>query len=108
MIVEKPWGKEIWIAHNDKYAGKILNVNAGCKLSLQYHKKKMETFYIDKGIGFLTLGDRTIQVNPGEYYDIKPETIHRFEAKYDCRIIEFSTPELDDVVRVEDDYGRVE
>jgi len=108
----KPWGKEYWITHNDKYAGKILVINKGCKLSKQYHKVKKETLYLIKGIMKIEIGDKkrilgSKNMLDGKIIEIEPNTNHRLEGITECVIIEFSTPELDDVVRLEDDYGRV-
>lgn len=108
--VEKPWGYELIWAHTEKYVGKLLHVNKGHKLSLQYHQKKDETifvqvgtlrFQVDEGAGLI---DK--DMGPGESYHIKPFTQHRMVALTDCDILEVSTPELDDVVRLEDSYGR--
>lgn len=107
----KPWGKEIWFAHTDAYAGKILHIHKGKRYSLQYHEKKLETQYVYKGKVKLTYGtdkdnleEKTL--NPGDKIDVIPYTIHRIEALEDSEIFEVSTPELDDVVKIEDDYGR--
>ncbi|MDI3269266.1 MAG: cupin domain-containing protein, partial [Bacillota bacterium] len=107
-IKEKPWGREIWYAVTDRYAGKILEVKAGQSLSLQYHRKKKETLYFQEGKGKLQLGDEVLEVEPGQAFTIEPGTIHRIEAVTDLRILEVSTPELDDVVRLEDRYGRAD
>jgi len=110
--VEKPWGGEVWIAYdNGRYAGKILLINKGHRLSLQYHQTKEETIYLEKGILKFTLEDekgklKVWEMQPGEKIDVPTGRKHRMEAVEDCRIFEFSSPELDDVVRVEDDYGR--
>ena len=116
-IVEKPWGFEkIW-AKNEKYVGKILHINAGHQLSKQYHKIKDETIYILKGTLFLEIDGlqnstqsrlKTIVLGADQSYRITPGTIHRFRAPEDEQVIliEVSTPELDDVIRLEDDYGR--
>lgn len=110
-VKPKPWGKEIWFAHTDKYAGKILKVKKGHRYSLQYHEKKEETQYIYSGKVKFTYGTdpSNLQVkilNTGDKIDIHPYTIHRLEALEDSEIFEVSTPELDDVVKIEDDYGR--
>lgn len=110
-IKEKPWGREIWFAQNSRYAGKILIVKKGKRLSLQYHEKKEETQYLYKGKVILTVGTnknelKNITLNPGDKYDILPYTIHRIEALEDSEIFEVSTPELEDVVRLADDFGR--
>lgn len=110
-IKPKPWGEEIWFAHTDKYAGKILKVKKGHRYSLQYHEKKEETQYIYKGKVKFSFGTdaNNLQVkilNTGDKMDVHPYTIHRLEALEDSEIFEVSTPELDDVVKIEDDYGR--
>jgi quercetin dioxygenase-like cupin family protein len=110
-VVEKPWGCEIWFAKTDKYAGKIIILNKGHKSSLQYHKLKHETIYLEKGSVILTLEDDENklvmkELKMGEAVVIPPLRKHRVEAVEDSRIIEVSTPELDDVVRVDDSYGR--
>ncbi len=107
----KPWGKEIWFAHNDKYAGKVLFITKGHRYSLQYHEKKEETQYLYKGQVKLIYGTdlENLQekiLNPGDKIDVKPYTIHRLEAIEDSEIIEVSTPDLDDVIKLQDDYGR--
>ena len=111
QIKLKPWGKEIWFAHTDKYAGKILHVNKGQRYSLQYHETKLETQYIYSGKVKFTYGTEKDDLqekilNSGDKIDVKPYTIHRLEALEDSEIFEVSTPELDDVVKIEDDYGR--
>jgi quercetin dioxygenase-like cupin family protein len=111
QIKEKPWGKEIWFASNSTYAGKILEVKKGKRLSLQYHEKKNETQYLFAGRVKLTVGKKgetltDIVLNPGDKYDIFPYTVHRIEALEDSIIFEVSTSELEDVVRLADDYGR--
>lgn len=107
----KPWGKEIWFAHTDKYAGKILHINAGHRYSLQYHEQKRETQYIYSGKVKLVYGtdkDKLQEkiLNPGDKFEVHPYTIHRLEALEDSQVFEVSTPELHDVVKLEDDYGR--
>ena len=104
--VEKPWGNELWIAVNDKYAMKKLSVLAGHSLSLQYHEEKMETMYCVDGWGHLELNEVKITMVPGVYKTINPKDVHRLSAVEDLTIIECSTPELDDVVRLEDNYDR--
>ena len=111
QIKPKPWGHEIWFAHTKKYAGKILVVKKGARLSLQYHEKKMETQYVLSGKVRLTYGlnEKNLHeliLNPGDKYDIFPYTIHRIEGLKNSKIFEVSSPELDDVVKLADDYGR--
>ncbi len=108
--IPKPWGEEILFAHTGRYAGKILKINRGESLSLQYHRKKDEHFYVQEGSLRLTVeegGCRTETVlGPGDSRHLPPGTRHRMEAISDCILFEVSTPELDDVVRLEDRYGR--
>lgn len=107
----KPWGKEIWFAQTENYAGKLLYVNKYARLSLQYHEHKVETQYLFSGRVKLTFGQeennlQEIILNPGDKFDIYPYTIHRVEGLEDSIIFEVSTPELDDIVKLADDYGR--
>ncbi len=111
IIKPKPWGREVWFAHTQHYAGKILEVTKGHRLSLQIHDKKMETQYLYKGKVKLFIGQdqnglKEVILNPGDKIDIPPHTIHRIEALEDSEIFEVSTPELDDVIKLADDYGR--
>ena len=115
MKVDKPWGHEIRWAINKKYLGKVLYIKAGRRLSKQYHKVKDETIYVLNGVLVLELGRGTDEepvdvkvLKEGESHRITPNTIHRFRAPLSSsvRLIEVSTPEIDDVVRLEDDYGR--
>lgn len=112
-IVDKPWGREIWIAYdNNRYAGKVLEIKAGHRLSLQFHTHKHETLYLlDGKIRFVLENEAGILVDeviiPGGIKVVPPGRKHRMEAIADSRFIEFSSPELDDVVRLEDDYNRV-
>ncbi len=110
-IVEKPWGRELWIAHTDKYALKIIEVKQGTRSSLQYHREKHEHIYVDQGLLQIEWENesgamKTLQLKPGDVIENKPGRKHRVTAIEDTRLIEVSTPELDDVVRVEDDYNR--
>ena len=108
MKVEKPWGHEIRWAINDKYIGKILYIKAGSRLSLQYHKQKDESIYVLKGNAVVRLGDKVHILSQGQALRIQPGTVHRFCAPEDSdvELIEVSTPEMNDVIRLEDDYGR--
>jgi mannose-6-phosphate isomerase-like protein (cupin superfamily) len=106
-IVSKPWGREIWYAHTDTYAGKILEVTRGHLLSLQKHRIKHETLYLLSGRMRFTLEDDVFDWEPRTVVEIPPETVHRMEALEDSVVLEVSTPELDDVVRLDDRYGRV-
>ncbi|MBI5629853.1 MAG: cupin domain-containing protein [Elusimicrobia bacterium] len=106
-VVEKPWGRELWFAQNKKYAGKILVVEKGRRLSLQYHKLKRETLYVLKGRLQLELGGRKKTLEAGSAFDVPPKTVHRFAAPSGrVTLVEVSTPEVWDVVRLSDDYGR--
>jgi mannose-6-phosphate isomerase-like protein (cupin superfamily) len=108
--VEKPWGYELHWARTDRYVGKIIHVNAGHALSLQYHNVKDETIFLWSGRLLFEIQehDRLVarEMNPGERVHITPGTVHRMTAIEDSDILEASTPELDDVVRLEDRYGR--
>jgi len=113
-VIEKPWGREeIWAA-TEHYVGKFLYINAGHKLSRQYHREKEETIYVVEGTLVLELGTpgetnyEKIILGLGAKWNIKPKTIHRFCAPSGgCKLIEVSSPQIDDVVRIEDDYNRV-
>jgi len=110
-IVVKPWGREIWIAHTDHYALKIIEIKKGHRSSLQYHEKKHEHIYVDSGILEIEwekeTGDMEVLVlKSGDVIENLPGRKHRVKPLEDVRLIEVSTPELDDVVRVEDDYNR--
>jgi mannose-6-phosphate isomerase len=110
--VDKPWGWELIWAHTDLYVGKILFVRAGQSLSLQFHNVKDEAWYVESGRAQLELGEAgqgvldTEVIAPGAAFHFVPGTVHRLTALEDTRIIEVSTPHLDDVVRLEDRYGR--
>lgn len=108
--VDKPWGYELHWAKTDRYVGKIIHVNAGHALSLQYHNRKDETIYLWSGrLQFeIQEGDRLVtrEMRPGDCVHIAPRSVHRMTALEDSDIFEVSTPELDDVVRLEDRYGR--
>jgi len=104
--VEKPWGYELWWAVTDRYVGKIIFVAAGQALSLQYHHHKAESMYCLSGRGRLELDGVEHVLEPGAAYDIAAGMRHRLTADDDLTVVEVSTPELDDVVRLEDRYGR--
>ena len=110
--VDKPWGYEIHWARTDRYVGKILHVRAGQALSLQYHDRKDETIYVHAGRLLFESGSREAltmrELGPGDAVHVRPGTLHRMTALEDTAVLEASTPELDDVVRLEDRYGRVE
>lgn len=105
--IDKPWGYEEWFAHTDKYVGKILFIKQGHSTSLHYHEMKDETHYILDGKVRLTMNGKTTIEISGRSFHIPPFVKHRTEAMVDTTIIEASTPEVDDVVRLEDNYGRV-
>ena len=108
--VDKPWGYELHWAKTDRYVGKVIHINAGHALSLQYHDRKDETIYLWSGRLLFEIqeGERLVrhEVGPGGRFHVTPGTIHRMTAIEDCDVFEVSTPELDDVVRLEDRYGR--
>jgi len=110
VTVPKPWGHETIWAHTDKYVGKILHVKAGHALSVQYHNHKDETIHLLSGelIYRVKLGQELedVVLKRGESFRITPGTVHQMEAVTDCEILEASTGELDDVVRIQDRYGR--
>jgi quercetin dioxygenase-like cupin family protein len=108
--VPKPWGHETIWAKTDAYVGKILHIKAGEALSVQYHKVKDETVYLISGKLRYRIweNDQPVDVDLaiGEAFRVTPGTVHQMEAVTDCDILEVSTPHLDDVVRLEDRYGR--
>jgi mannose-6-phosphate isomerase-like protein (cupin superfamily) len=108
MKIDKPWGHEIRWAINNKYLGKILHIDKGQRLSLQLHEQKDETIYVLEGTAIVQINDRTMTLSEGESLRIQPKTIHRFcsTTHSHVKLIEVSTPEMDDIVRIEDDYGR--
>jgi mannose-6-phosphate isomerase-like protein (cupin superfamily) len=110
-IVDKPWGHELIWAKTDRYVGKILHVRAGEALSLQYHRVKDETIMVLTGrmrFEFFVEGEapRSRVLGPREPFHVAPELRHRMIALEDTDVLEVSTPELEDVVRIEDRYGR--
>lgn len=110
--VDKPWGYEIIWAHTDRYVGKTLHIDQGQALSLQYHVRKDETIYLQSGRMLLEHffegeAPTLTELRPGDTFHIRPYMRHRMTALEDCEVLEASTPELDDVVRLEDRYGRV-
>ena len=110
--VDKPWGWELIWAVTDDYVGKVLFVKQGESLSLQFHREKDESWYIQSGRAQLELGDagqsvlNSEVVGEGACFHYRPGTVHRITALEDTTILEVSTPHLDDVVRLEDKYGR--
>jgi mannose-6-phosphate isomerase-like protein (cupin superfamily) len=109
--VDKPWGHESIWAETERYVGKRLVIRKGCRLSLQYHEVKDESITVISGTLALELEDEAgtlirTELRCGDSARIRAGRRHRFSGVEDCELIEVSTPELDDVVRVEDDYGR--
>jgi mannose-6-phosphate isomerase-like protein (cupin superfamily) len=109
--VPKPWGWELVWAETEAYVGKLLFVRAGESLSLQYHEVKDESWLVREGRARLELGEvdgelETVEIGPGDAFRYPPRTVHRLTALEDTLVIEVSTPHLDDVVRLEDSYGR--
>jgi mannose-6-phosphate isomerase-like protein (cupin superfamily) len=117
--VEKPWGYELIWAEAEEYVGKLLFVRAGQALSLQYHDRKDESWLVQEGRATLELGEvggprelvldlvlESIEIGPGDAFRFRPRTVHRITAIEDTLVLEVSTAQLDDVVRVEDRYGR--
>jgi mannose-6-phosphate isomerase len=111
--VEKPWGHELWWARTERYVGKLLHVKKGESLSLQYHNVKDETIMVQAGLLLFETRAAGVdgplerhEMKPGDVFHITPGTVHRMTGLEDCDIVEVSTPELEDVVRLEDRYGR--
>ena len=109
--VEKPWGYELIWAETDEYVGKLLHIQAGEALSLQYHERKDETIHLLSGEMLFSAGSSAseledINLRTGESFHVSTGTVHRMIAITDCDVLEASTPHLDDVVRLEDRYGR--
>jgi quercetin dioxygenase-like cupin family protein len=108
--VPKPWGHETIWAHSERYVGKILHINAGQELSVQYHNQKDETVHLLSGeISYRVKTNELLEdmrLKVGESFRITPGTVHQMVAVTDCDVLEVSTPELDDVVRLSDKYGR--
>ena len=104
--VDKPWGYELRWAITDRYLGKILHVEKGEALSLQYHEHKEETLLLSSGVLDFELDGTVHRLQPGDCVHVVPGTRHRMTAVETCDIFEVSSPEIDDVVRVEDRYGR--
>jgi mannose-6-phosphate isomerase-like protein (cupin superfamily) len=110
-IVRKPWGKEVWLELNHKFCYKRLYINKGYRTSFQYHQYKLETTYVISGIGELWLEDtegtiKKHKLGPGATVTILPGRKHRIVALTNLILQEVSTPEVDDVIRIEDDTGR--
>jgi mannose-6-phosphate isomerase len=109
--IVKPWGGELLLALSDRYALKRIKVNKGEGSSLQYHNQKAESLYILSGLLQFEIGPNegqleTVQLKAGDCIDVPPGTVHRTLALKDCDLIEVSTPQLEDVVRLKDKYGR--
>lgn len=109
--VEKPWGHELWFAQTERYAGKLLHVRAGHRLSIQFHEEKDETSYLLSGRLRLSQGPDadslvTTELEVSAVWRNQPGQVHTIEAIEDAVVVEVSTPELDDVVRLADNYGR--
>jgi mannose-6-phosphate isomerase len=111
--VDKPWGHELIYALTDRYCGKVIFVRKDEQLSLQFHREKDEVVYVHEGRIEMEIGDPggpldVEVVGPGRAFHISPGTVHRWRALEDSVVLEVSTPEVDDVVRLEDRYGRAE
>ena len=111
MFISKPWGSEEIIEKNDSYMFKKLNMSKGHRCSLQYHNNKRETIFVVSGELKIYKGDSQENLiskiyYPGDYVTLSPGVVHRMEATSDCVYLEASTPEIDDVVRLSDDYQR--
>lgn len=111
-IIDKPWGREVVFASNELHIGKIIEIDEGARLSLQLHEQKDETIYVLEGTLRLVIGDsvgglETYDLRAGHSVRVKPRQVHRYEAPDGpVRVFEVSTPHPDDVVRLQDDYGR--
>ena len=111
--IEKPWGWELLWAEAEAYVGKLLFVRAGHALSLQYHEVKDESWLVREGRAALELGEvdgelETFEIGPGDAFRYRPGTVHRITAIEDTLVLEVSTLHLDDVVRIDDRYGRAD
>ena len=106
-VVEKPWGKEIWIADEPEYGGKIIEIKKGYSTSVHYHREKKETIYVDKGTLKVRSGPHEFVVREGEEITIEPYTVHQLIAIEDVRLIEVSTQPLNERVRIEDPYANL-
>jgi mannose-6-phosphate isomerase len=111
--IDKPWGHELVWAEAEQYVGKVLVVEAGQALSLQYHEHKYESWLVQEGRASLELGQiggplETVEIGPGDAFRYRPGTVHRITAIERTVVIEVSTTQLDDVVRLDDRYGRAE
>ena len=109
--VEKPWGWELIWAETEQYVGKLLFIRAGEALSLQYHEVKDESWLVREGRARLELGElggelEAVEIEPGDAFRYRPGTVHRVTAVEDTLVLEVSTPHLDEIVRLDDRYGR--
>lgn len=104
--VDKPWGYELRWAITDRYLGKVIHVKRGEALSLQYHERKEESIMLSAGLLDLELDGKVHRLRPGDTAHITPGSRHRMTAVEDCDIFEVSTADMEDVVRLEDRYGR--
>ena len=108
--IKKPWGQEVLWAKEEKFAGKLIAISIQQRTSLHYHKLKDEVFYLYSGKLKLTIVEdgaaKYYKLRAGDTWHVKPTVVHRLEAEIHCVLFEVSTPELNDVVRLEDDYGR--
>lgn len=106
-FVAKPWGQELWFAETRRYVGKLIVIENGRRLSLQYHKVKHESLYVLRGVLTLRIDGKIRTLRPGGAFEIPPRMRHRFEARHGrVTLVEVSTPETSDIVRISDDYGR--
>ena len=110
-IIKKPWGEEHWLELNERYCYKRMYIDAGTRTSYQYHNQKLETNFIVQGEAEIWLEDdlgvvQRTKMGPGEYFTVKPPRKHRVIALTDLVLMEVSTPEVDDVVRLQDDAAR--
>jgi mannose-6-phosphate isomerase len=108
-VIKKPWGQEELIEVNNNYVVKRLTMNKGHQCSLQYHEEKHETIYVVEGDLHVRIGDDWKVFSPGEFVALPPKILHRMKAvDMDAIYLESSTPELDDVIRLEDDYRKID
>lgn len=107
-FVIKPWGGELIWANTDHYIGKILFIEKGKRLSLQKHENKHETLFLVEGKAIVTIEGEQTEIGPGIVIEIPPGTVHRIKALERCEFLEVSTAHMNDIIRLEDDYGRYE
>ena len=107
VVQDKPWGGEVWLIFTKRYASKILYIEPHKRFSLQKHKKKEESWYVASGEAQLTIGKKITKIKQGSVIHVKADTVHRIESEKKLVVLwEVSSPELDDVVRLSDDFGR--